>query len=173
MLQLILFRHGKAEPAQPGIEDHARALAPRGWDDAPRVMRTLLSRGMGPEIVLCSDARRCRETREALEDMLSGTPVSARPDLYLAESDAVLNIAKQEASINCVSSVLVIGHNPGLHFLASQLAPIGDAAATSLRQKFPTGSAACFRRQSTDDPWELSAFVRPSDFPQGREHRRL
>lgn len=110
-----------------------------------------------------SDARRCMETRESLDDMLSGVPTQLREDLYLAESDILMTAASEAARDHAANCIMIIAHNPGVQLLSSLLAPIGEANATELRRKFPTGSAASFSRDDQDAPWRLDAFVRPTD----------
>ena len=166
MDQLILFRHAKTEPGRPGLEDHDRVLSLQGWDDAPKTMRRLLSTSQttSPDLILCSTARRCRQTLEAVEDLLSGAPVLYRDDLYLAEDDAILQIAETAAAANNASCVLVIGHNPGLRSLAGGLCPIDTPRAGELRSSFPTSSIAAMQRSdASETQWRLIAFHKVAD----------
>lgn len=164
MRQLILLRHAKTETIRPGLDDHDRALTLAGWDDAPRVMRMVMSGGLRPDLVLCSTARRCRQTLEAMEDLLSDAAKELREELYLAEDDAVLDIATRAAAEHDAKSVLVIGHNPGLRSLAGRLSPMNAPRAGELRSSFPTSSIAVLERaEDGDADWRLLAFIRPSD----------
>ena len=45
MKRLYLLRHAKAEPAEPGQDDHARALTVRGMHDAGAMARYLRKNG--------------------------------------------------------------------------------------------------------------------------------
>jgi phosphohistidine phosphatase SixA len=59
--------------------------------------------------------------------------------------------------------VMLVGHNPGMHDLASRLAHRNNALETKLRNKFPTSAAAVFARKNEDASWKLQAFVTPKD----------
>ena len=62
MLTLTLFRHAKSSWATPGLPDFDRPLAPRGEEAAPLMAAFLAESGLAPDLVLCSSARRTRET---------------------------------------------------------------------------------------------------------------
>ena len=118
-LRLIVVRHAKSNWDDPMTGDHERPLAPRGQKAAAAVAAWLGSRGFRPQTVLCSDARRTRETWEALDQGLDGSPeVRFLPALYQAACSTILDIVRQEAT---GSPVMVIGHNPGLGSFAAQL----------------------------------------------------
>ena len=56
----MLLRHAKS--AWPDVPDHDRPLAGRGRRNAPVMGRWLRTNGYVPDQVLCSTARRARET---------------------------------------------------------------------------------------------------------------
>ena len=62
MTMLYLLRHAKARWAEPGSRDYDRALDPAGKADAETVAGSMRLAGHRPELVLCSGARRARET---------------------------------------------------------------------------------------------------------------
>src|SRR2546426_6489278 len=62
MLRLMLLRHAKSSWSSPGMQDSARPLSGRG-EAAARLMGGYMARhSLVPERVLCSTARRTRET---------------------------------------------------------------------------------------------------------------
>jgi phosphohistidine phosphatase len=121
---LILLRH--AEPARrySGVDDHARELTPRGIEDARELARHLLEMGQIPERVLCSTARRTRQTWLRLEDVWSTVghfPVLRFDDaLYLASAERILDEVRLVDA--ACEHLMVLGHNPGIHHLAVELA---------------------------------------------------
>jgi phosphohistidine phosphatase len=171
MIELILMRHAKTKPATQTQTDHDRRLTPRGWDDAPRVARRLYSIGARPDIILLSDAKRCLETFEAMKDIFTETQILVQPALYLADPNVVWSNAQNAAHQHAHSSVMVIGHNPGMHELAYNL--VGrdaSTAANNVRNNYPTAAAACFRRANENTEWQLHTFLtakelRPADCP--------
>lgn len=106
-------------------------------------------RGLMPAFVVCSDARRAIETWEAMKATLAPLgaaeiAMEAHPGLYLAPARQALAIVR--ALPDARSSVLLIGHNPGLQNLAGALAgPASDPVALRrLRLGFPTAGLAVF-----------------------------
>ena len=62
MLTLSLLRHAKSSWNNPSLADRDRPLAIRGVADAPLMGRAMTERGIDPDLVLCSSARRTRDT---------------------------------------------------------------------------------------------------------------
>jgi phosphohistidine phosphatase len=164
---LYLLRHAKSSWQEGGLDDRARPLNERGHH-AAHLVAAHLARQTTPDLVLCSSALRTRETFEHIARAFATSPrVSFEDALYLANARALL--ARIEAVDDNVMTLLAIGHNPGLHELASGLArhgPRHDRAR--LAAKFPTAALASFRLAG---PWRgigyapiaLSEFIVPSD----------
>lgn len=135
------------------MEDVARQLNKRGRRAAAAIGEWLADEGIRPSLVLCSTARRTRETLELLHDALGArVPIYLEPGLYLA--DAATLLARLQRVPREVPSVLVIGHNPGLQELVEELAAAPGAAAADTRarlhKKFPTAALARFRVKVDD-----------------------
>jgi len=149
MHRLHLLRHAKSS-RDDSVEDRERRLSRRGRDDARAVGRTLPLALGGLDLVLCSSALRTRETAElALADVASHPEILFEDGLYLAGPAALLR--RLTALDEIAGSVLLIGHNPGLHELALALAlPEGKAYRALAQGKFPTTVRASFAIES---PW--------------------
>jgi phosphohistidine phosphatase len=165
MHTLYLLRHAKSSWADPTLPDHKRPLASRGRRDAKRIAEHLVRLGIEPELVLCSAARRTRETLELLRTALGPTPtIRLEEELYAASSDRLLE--RIRALPEAVASVMLIGHNPGLQELAVGLASPG-AELERLAAKFPTAALATLTLANTS--WSrlcrsdavLAAYVVP------------
>lgn len=143
--RLLLLRHAKAVPARPGLSDaadHERALSERGRLDAAALGRTLRSRGVTPALALVSSALRTRETFDLLQPFETSAPHLVLSDaLYLAEPAILLDVVRKKGGT--ADSILLVGHNPGLHELALTFAG-GNRA---LQQGFPTCRLALFAIQ--------------------------
>ena len=167
MHTLYLLRHAKSSWSDPTLPDQERPLAPRGRRDAKRVAGHLVRFGIEPDLVLCSSARRTRETLELVRSALGATAVVAlEEELYAATADELLE--RLHAVPDETASVLLIGHNPGLQDLALLLASAG-AELPQLEAKFPTAglvtltlAEATWRELSQGDA-VLSAFVAPKE----------
>jgi phosphohistidine phosphatase len=143
MLTLSLLRHAKSSWDEPGLDDYARPLAPRGTKAASEIGKYLRGEQLRPDLVLCSGAVRTRATLTLVLAGLGFPPPEIRYDdaLYLGTSAALLEaIRKVDPSF---AHVLVIGHNPGLHALTLEL--IGQGARkeiAAIATKFPTSALA-------------------------------
>lgn len=120
MRTLLVLRHAKSDWSDSGAHDHDRPLNHRGERDAPRVGELLRQQRLIPDLVISSDAVRAHTTARAV-CQAAGYAGEIRLDhsLYLAAPDdliCVLRSAEDHAGI-----VMVVGHNPGLEGLISQL----------------------------------------------------
>ena|SRR5436190_2043923 len=136
---LYLLRHAKSSWDDPTLADHERPLAPRGRRDAKRIAEHLRRLGHEPQLILCSSAVRTRETVELMQPALTVSTVQVEEELYAASTDGLL--ARVRLVPDEVTSVMLIGHNPGLQLLALLLASGGDGLER-LREKFPTAALA-------------------------------
>jgi phosphohistidine phosphatase len=138
--RLVLLRHAKSD--WPDVPDRDRPLAKRGRRDAPVIGRWLREHGYVPDTVVCSVARRTRQTWELVEPELGGSPsVRFEPRAYAASAMTLLYLVRELPGESVTA--LLIGHNPGIAELASSLAsPAGEGGR--LGAKFPTGAVAVF-----------------------------
>ena len=126
MRTLILLRHAAAEPAGPGHRDFDRALDANGQTEAEGAARRLAALPFRPALALVSPARRSQMTAQivARHLRLGDDALRAEASLYLAPVPALREvIARTPARVDCL---LVVGHNPGLSDLVSELAPPGN-----------------------------------------------
>jgi phosphohistidine phosphatase len=136
---LYILRHAKAE-AEGGDGDAERPLTKRGRKAAAAMGEYLASFKPAPRLVLCSTSLRTRETLEAILPALAPVPQTLFEDaLYLASTSRLLD--RLQRVPEHTESVLVIGHNPGLHQLAAALA----SEASELAEGFPTAALAVLR----------------------------
>src|ERR1700756_4171866 len=120
MRRLLLLRHAKSDWSEPGASDHARPLNPRGEQAAPRIGAYLRRHKLVPDLVLCSTATRARATWDLVAPSLGNRPEISYVDrLYGASARVLLDVMRHAPPE--ASSVLVLGHNPGLHEAATQL----------------------------------------------------
>jgi phosphohistidine phosphatase len=148
MHRLHLLRHAKSSRDE-GVEDKERPLSRRGRDASRHIGETL-QKGIGPvDLVLCSSSLRTRETAElALAGFAPWPRILFEDRLYLADVKALLRRLTQLDEK--AGSVLVIGHNPGLHELAITLAAPDSPRHPALASgKFPTGARASFAIDGT------------------------
>lgn len=138
MRRLMMLRHAKSDWSEPGVSDHDRPLNRRGQETAPKVGAYMARHGLIPDLVLCSTALRARETWEELATEFKDHPLTVYEErLYNARTETILDLVR--ATKSRAQSLLLVGHNPGLQDLASQLIASGDLAHRErLREKLPT-----------------------------------
>jgi phosphohistidine phosphatase len=179
--KLVLVRHAKSDWPEH-VADHDRPLAARGRRDAPLVGRWLARSGYVPEAVICSTARRARETWDLASAALhsaeshsaaphSAAPHSAEPGVpsfrlesrvYEATVLGLLMLVRELPEER--RTVAIVGHNPGLAELAVGLAAPPPQPPAS----FPTAAVAVLALPgdwSSAGPGEatLLAFAVPAD----------
>lgn len=128
---LILMRHAKSDWGSAGQRDHDRPLNARGRTSAKALGRWLKARGTIPDEILCSSAQRTQETC-ALLDL--ATPPTLLRTLYLAEAHEMLAALRTATG----STVLMLGHNPGIAELAEDI--VSDPPEHDRFADYPTGA---------------------------------
>ncbi len=173
MRQLLLLRHAKSSWDDRELSDHARPLNPRGRQAATMMRATMERLGLAPDLVLVSSAKRTMQTAEALEPWDETPLVDSLDSLYLAPAPVILQTLRGVPET--VRSVLVVGHNPGLHELAVLLIgahamTLGNPEMRRLAEGYPSGALAEF---TVPSPWHtlgegggrLVRFISPRDLP--------
>lgn len=123
---LILLRHSKAEQ-DVGLADIERPLTARGQADAVAAGAWLARHGDRPDQVICSTARRARQTWEGVSATVAGVPaayeptVGFEPDVYQGTAWDLFDLLRQVSPE--VASVLLVGHNPTISELSALLDP--------------------------------------------------
>ena len=168
---LYLLRHAKSSPHDPSLPDHERPLTRRGEKAAAAMRHMMRSKGLLPDLVLVSDARRTLDTLKSLRPWEKPPAINATQTLYLASAAEMLELLREVDGP--VRSILLIGHNPGLHELALLLVgadpqAAGGKRARRLAKAYPTGAFAEFTLSA---PWSgigegaghLTRFVTPRE----------
>ncbi|WP_212829278.1 histidine phosphatase family protein [Catellatospora sp. TT07R-123] len=120
---LLLLRHAKAD-RPVGLPDPDRPLTDRGHADAAAAGAWLVHQGYVPDLVVCSPARRTRQTWHGVAVALSGAgspTVHYERPIYEGSADDLLDVLRAVPPEH--RTVLLIGHNPSI----SQLSALLDA----------------------------------------------
>jgi phosphohistidine phosphatase len=127
--RLIVMRHAKAGEL-PGGPDAERALRARGRHDATAAGQWLRGSGFVPDAVICSSARRARQTWHYVQAELGGQLRASVDDrLYGADADELAGIIRETAAE--VGTLMYVGHNPAAAELAEALTGRGEHFPTS------------------------------------------
>jgi phosphohistidine phosphatase len=145
MQRLILMRHGKAERAGLGDDDAERHLTQRGLADSRLMGKVLAGEGLAPDLALVSASARTQETWAAAAEFFPRAKVQVRQGLYLASAGHMHQAAEQSGVAD--QTLMIVGHNPGLHELALRLLREGGAppsVVAKVGDGFPTATAIAF-----------------------------
>lgn len=168
MKRLLLLRHSKAVPGS-GRDDFERGLTSGGQDDARHIGKLIAERGLVPDLVVYSSARRTRETAELVAaDWPHKVKSIAENGLYEATRQLILMLLRSLPEH--ARSAMIVGHNPGIAEIANQLTGSGDEDdRVRMASKYPTSGLAVL--EFSDDGWagiqpragRLLRFVAPVD----------
>ena len=170
MLNLMLLRHAKSSLAEAGQEDSDRPLNDRGRRAAMAVGRYMASHGLVPQLVLCSPARRARETWGLVAGELKTPPaILIAAEIYdFGDGKALMDCLLQKAG--AAQSVSLVGHNPSIGRLAQNLIGNGnERLREQLQKKYPTAALAVISfdldnwKSLTAGAGTLRRFVVPKD----------
>ena len=169
MKTLFLLRHAKSSWSEPGLADFDRPLNERGRRAAPLIARHLVRGGPLPDLILCSAARRTRETLALmLPDLARDITVRIESGLYGADAATLLRrLQRVDTAVECV---LLIAHNPGIEDLAAGICGGGpEPMRRRMDEKFPTAALAAFALDAArwsslrEGAATLTDFVLPRD----------
>jgi phosphohistidine phosphatase len=118
MRELILLRHAHAEAAAAGQDDADRPLSRQGQAEAEAAGQWLKANHFLPDRVVCSNARRARETLEQVLSVIGYVEQRQEPRIYNATPGDLMAVADEHKDL---SRVLLVGHNPGFEQLAALL----------------------------------------------------
>lgn len=144
MRTLTLYRHAKSTWEDLSLDDMDREINQRGEKAAKAMGAYMAEQNISPNIVLCSSAKRTRQTLELTQPFFATEPTTLFEDkLYLAEPEDLMS--EIEKTDNSHEHVMVLAHNPGLHILALSLTPKEDKNSRDLlKENFPTAAIAVF-----------------------------
>jgi len=130
MKTLLILRHAKSSWSNSRLADHDRPLNDRGRRDAPRMGRLLRDEGVVPELIISSSAERALTTAEQVA-LSSGyeEEIEVTRELYhAAAEDYIAQLRKRGRE---QSTIMVVGHNPGLEELVELLTDEDEVLSTA------------------------------------------
>jgi len=145
MKTLVLMRHAEPETQKSGSTDFMRNLTERGRKDVDSLTNFMRTKEFFPDQIVSSPAQRTRNTAEIIASKLSYPVNEIHYEQFLYEfydKDDIIGLLK-----NCFedkNSVLIVGHNPLIAYLANEL--------TGQLNQFPAGKALgiAFQTESWD-----------------------
>jgi len=162
MKLLFLMRHAKSSWADENLPDHQRPLNRRGRHAAPLMGQWFIDTFPAPDLLIASTAARTRETAARFSaDWFDASQIVFDRRLYHAPAEDLIDFIREiDDSVN---SLLLIGHNPGLRILISQLA----------RQMLDVPTAALGAFELGIDRWAGCSLSTPARLIIYQEPREL
>ena len=124
MKLLYLARHAKSSWKNMDLSDIDRPLNKRGKKDAPFMGKILSKKGINPDLIISSPAKRARKTALVIAEEIS-YPINSiqyEDNVYESSSRELLEFVK---SIDDeYNSVMIFGHNPGFTMLHNYLCSV-------------------------------------------------
>jgi phosphohistidine phosphatase len=114
MKTLLVIRHAKSSWDDEGLSDFERPLNERGKRDAPAMAKRLKEKGVNPDLMISSPAKRALSTARRMANVLdySKEKIKTERRLYHADSEMIISVLQEIK--NKHNLVMVFSHNPGL-----------------------------------------------------------
>ena len=156
---LYLVRHAIAAPAAAGMSDSDRALTAEGKRKMREAAAGLKRLDIIPDVVLSSPLRRAVETAAVLVDTLAR---KVAVEIYppLAPGYEAVDVLQGLGPYRSARELVLVGHEPGIGRLASQLL---TESVDLARLPFKKGAVAAFHVDALPPPApaELVWFMTP------------
>ncbi len=164
------MRHAKSSWRDASLEDHERPLSGRGRRACRQMAKLLSDQEMMPDFILASTAARAVETANLLiENSGFDGSLELMRRLYLAEPSGYLDVLTEVPE--GTETVLIIGHNPGISDLASELTgeevDMPTAAIAKISVEEPELCQVCSSSRG-----RLLAFFRPPKDEKKKEKKK-
>lgn len=142
MKTLLVMRHGKSSWDDPSRDDYDRPLKKRGRRAAELIGAEIQRRGLTPDLVISSGAKRARKTAAATATAVGyAGRIELTDRLYFNGVEGYLDSLAEVD--DAVERVLVVGHNPHVEGLTARL--------TGEQVTFPTAALAVIELDT--DAW--------------------
>ena len=135
MKTLYVLRHAKSDWNDASLTDFERPLNERGVHAARKMGAFMQQRGIVPDLIISSPARRARETAQIVKDAAGiAAEIRFEPRIYEAGVGDLMEIVSQVE--NDCEKLLIVGHNPGFEqfvgSLTGEFQPMPTAALAEI-----------------------------------------
>lgn len=125
MANLIIWRHAEAEAQSESGHDRDRVLTKRGRKDAGRIAKWLYKHLPEHTELLCSPARRCMQTADALHDL---NQMEIKIADCLSLDSHVGRIMQEVDNQDDTQTIILVGHQPNLGLFIAKLLGLHQSA---------------------------------------------
>lgn len=160
MKTLFVLRHAKSSWEDSDLSDFDRPLNKRGLRDVPAMGKIFFDNQFQPEIIISSPAKRAKQTAILIKEtaQINGK-IKFDERIYEASPLQLLQVISE--ADNNKTSLMLVGHNPGLEGLIKVLTggiqPMSTANLAVIDLKADTWS------EVGTNCGELKTLIRPKD----------
>ncbi|MFN3343821.1 MAG: SixA phosphatase family protein [Flavobacteriales bacterium] len=166
MKTLYLVRHAKSSWSDLTLSDFDRPLNERGKRNAPFMGKIFRSKGIKPDLIVSSPAKRALSTAKkiAKEIDYETENIKTESSIYEADLRTLLKVVNELPTK--AKTVMLFGHNPGITEFANYL------AGTDI-SNIPTCGMVCIRfstskwEEISRDTGTFVEFDYPKNYPKG------
>ena len=120
---LVMIRHAKSSWANPLQSDFDRPLNDRGKQEAPEMAEMLKEKGIIPDLIICSTAKRTKQTAKRIAEILGYSVDKIRWEEKLYHcipsvfEELIFDVGDK------VKTLFIIAHNPGISEFVNEMSP--------------------------------------------------
>jgi phosphohistidine phosphatase len=163
MKTLLLLRHAKSSWNDAGLQDFDRPLNGRGRKAAETIGRFIRKQRVAPDLLLSSPALRARETIETIMKTAKlQSELRFDQRIYEAGPLRLLEVVSQIEEDR--STVLLVGHNPGMEELLQLLTGSTEHMATGTLAKIDFKAASWSK--VLEEKGSLDWIVKPKELAE-------
>jgi phosphohistidine phosphatase len=163
MKTLLLLRHAKSSWNDSGLQDFDRPLNGRGRKAAEAIGRFIRKQRVAPDLLLSSPALRARETIETIMKTAKlQSELRFDQRIYEAGPLRLLEVVSQIEEDR--STVLLVGHNPGMEELLQLLTGSTEHMATGTLAKINFKAASWSK--VLEEKGSLDWIVKPKELAE-------
>lgn len=124
MKTVVLIRHAKTETFSDTGKDFDRKLTERGHNDAETMGRRLGSKGLLPDLIISSTAKRARQTARIIAEQTgyNKEDILKLDKLYHCMPEVFEAVLLSGIPDN-ISTLFIVAHNPGISAFALSTIP--------------------------------------------------
>jgi phosphohistidine phosphatase len=136
---VILMRHAQAQLERFGHNDRERAITMAGMHELEGIRHKLQTHLIGVSLILCSNAKRTRQTLEGIKPLIpTTTQIIYKDELYQASNHILWSRLQEVNDVH--ERIMIVAHNPGLSHFVQKLQ---HSTAVPFREFSTCGVAIC------------------------------
>lgn len=120
---IFLIRHAKSSWQSATLSDFERPLNERGERDAPKMGKILKEKGIIPDLIISSCAKRAQQTAKKIAKALdyNHDKIQYEDSLYHCTPEQIFQVMQWVD--DSIRTIFIVAHNPGITHFCNQISP--------------------------------------------------